>query len=47
MANSGDPRFLPMLQQLCSDADAVVAEHARWGAEHLARVTAETRLPRS
>ena len=32
MANSGDESFLPLLQQLCSDEDAVVAEHARWGA---------------
>ena len=31
MANSGDENFLPLLQQLCHDKDAVVAEHARWG----------------
>jgi epoxyqueuosine reductase len=37
MANSGDARFLPILQQLCNDPDAVVAEHARWGAEYLAQ----------
>ena len=36
MANSGDSRFLPMLQQLCSDEDPVVAEHARWGVKRLA-----------
>jgi epoxyqueuosine reductase len=35
MANSGDDRFLPLLQQLCSDEDALVAEHARWAATHL------------
>ena len=35
MANSGDERFLPLLQQLCCDEDAMVAEHARWGAKHL------------
>ena len=36
MGNSGDSRFLPILQQLCHDEDTVVAEHARWGAERLA-----------
>jgi epoxyqueuosine reductase len=30
MANSNDERFLPILEQLCSDEDRVVAEHARW-----------------
>jgi epoxyqueuosine reductase len=35
MANSGDSRFLPILQQLCHAEDALVAEHARWGVEHL------------
>ena len=30
MGNSADPRFLPMLEKLAADADAVVAEHARW-----------------
>jgi epoxyqueuosine reductase len=36
MANSGDSRFLPILQQLSHDEDEFIAEHARWGAEHLA-----------
>ena len=30
MGNSGDRRFLPVLQELCQDEDAIVAEHARW-----------------
>lgn len=37
MANSGDERFLGMLQQLSNDEDSIVAEHARWGIEHLGR----------
>jgi len=35
MANSGQERFLAMLQQLSNDEDSIVAEHARWGVEHL------------
>ena len=35
MANSGDSRFLPILEQLCHDENAVIAEHARWGAAEL------------
>jgi epoxyqueuosine reductase len=35
MANSGDQHFLPLLQQLSSDEDAVVADHARWGVRQL------------
>lgn len=30
MGNSGDERFLPVLETLAMDADEVVAEHARW-----------------
>lgn len=30
MGNSGDPRFLPVLEKLAADADGIVAEHARW-----------------
>ena len=30
MGNSGDPRFLPALEELAADADCFVAEHARW-----------------
>ncbi|MGA3092380.1 MAG: tRNA epoxyqueuosine(34) reductase QueG [Terriglobales bacterium] len=30
MANSGNQKFIPTLKKLCEDADAVVAEHARW-----------------
>jgi epoxyqueuosine reductase len=35
MGNSGDPRFLPLLEKLTADADPVVAEHARWGREQI------------
>ncbi len=35
MGNSGDARFLPLLQQLSQDEDAMVAEHARWGLAQL------------
>lgn len=30
MGNSGDERFLPILEELGHDADAIVAEHAQW-----------------
>ncbi len=30
MGNSGDEGFLPVLEELSRDEDAVVAEHARW-----------------
>jgi len=30
IGNSGDQRFLPMLEKLAKDEDPVVAEHARW-----------------
>ncbi len=35
MGNSGDRRFLPILQQLREDSEALVAEHARWAAKRL------------
>ncbi len=35
MGNSGDPRFLPALQDLARDEDATVAEHARWALRRL------------
>lgn len=35
MGNSGDRRFLPVLQKLGMDDDPVVAESARWAVEHL------------
>ncbi len=38
MGNSGDARFLPLLQQLSQDEDARVAEHARWGLAQLQRL---------
>jgi len=30
MGNSGDERFVSILQELCRDEDPIVAEHARW-----------------
>jgi len=30
MGNSGDPGFIPMLENMAGDADEVVAGHARW-----------------
>ena len=39
MANSGNRRFLPLLERLANDDDAVVAQHARWAREHLALST--------
>ena len=35
MGNSGDRRFLPLLQKLSGDEDPIVAEHARWAAAKL------------
>jgi epoxyqueuosine reductase len=35
MGNSGDPRFLPLLEKLAHDEDAIVADHARWAKEQL------------
>jgi len=37
MGNSGDQRFLPLLEELSHDQDAMVAEHARWALQHLRR----------
>lgn len=36
MGNSGDLRFLPLLERLAADEDVIVARHARWAMEHLA-----------
>ena len=35
MGNSGDERFLPVLEELSRDQDAIVAEHARWALRRL------------
>ncbi len=37
VGNSGNPSFLPLLDQLQQDDDPVVAEHARWAADKLTR----------
>jgi epoxyqueuosine reductase len=35
MGNSGDQRFLPVLEKLAADEDLIVAEAARWAAQQL------------
>ena len=40
MGNSGDGRFLPLLEELTRDNDAMVAEHARWAGQRLRLATA-------
>lgn len=35
MGNSGDRRFLPLLEKLATDEDSTVAEHAKWAAGKL------------
>jgi epoxyqueuosine reductase len=35
MGNSGDPSFLPKLQELAQHADPIVREHAQWAFEQL------------
>jgi epoxyqueuosine reductase len=35
MGNSGDPKFLPKLEELSDDEDSVVAESARWALQKL------------
>lgn len=37
MGNSGEARFLPLLEKLASGEDAMLAEHARWAADKLRR----------
>jgi epoxyqueuosine reductase len=37
MGNSGDPKFVPRLQQMAVDEDGNVAEHARWALEQIAK----------
>ena len=41
MGNSGDERFIPVLQQLSADEDANVAEHASWAMQHLLQMVAQ------
>jgi len=38
MGNSGEERFVPLLQQLSQDADPLIAEHARWALQRLEQV---------
>jgi epoxyqueuosine reductase len=37
MGNSGERRFVPALEKMAADADAVVAEHARWALDAIAK----------
>ena len=37
MGNSGEKRFLPLLEKLASGEDPMLAEHARWAADKLRR----------
>ncbi len=37
MGNSGDTKFIPILDRLCSDPDPAVAEHARWARTRLGK----------
>jgi epoxyqueuosine reductase len=39
MGNSGDPRFISVLEKLAADGDPVVAESARWSLEQLSTPT--------
>jgi len=39
MGNSGDPRFVPLLEKLTLDDDAVLAEQARWALKKLRSAT--------
>lgn len=41
MGNSGSAKFVPTLKRLSEDADAVVAEHARWSLARLEKACAE------
>jgi epoxyqueuosine reductase len=37
MGNSGEQHFIPLLERMSQDEDALVAEHARWALEQLER----------
>ena len=42
IANSGDKRFIPLVQRLCGDEDPIVAEHARWALQQIASDARQT-----
>jgi len=42
MGNSGNPRFVPVLEDISRDDDAVVAEHARWARKELSDANRRT-----
>jgi len=45
MGNSGDPRFIPKLQDLASHPDPVVREHAMWAIKEIAKDTSGSTGP--
>jgi epoxyqueuosine reductase len=45
LGNSGDDRFVPVLEELSQDTDATVAEHARWALQRLQQRTARKNPP--
>jgi epoxyqueuosine reductase len=47
MGNSGDQKFMPTLAQLASDADAIVADHAKWALKQLRRKGVEGEIPQT
>jgi len=46
MGNSGREEFVPLLEKLCADEDAVVAESARWAMRHCISRDDETQVSR-
>jgi epoxyqueuosine reductase len=38
MGNSGDHKFLPLLEKLAEDEDAVLAESAQWASRRLREI---------
>ena len=45
MGNSGNERFVPVLEELSRDEDATVAEHALWALRHLQSAAATKNPP--
>ncbi|MCG8608807.1 tRNA epoxyqueuosine(34) reductase QueG, partial [bacterium] len=46
MGNSDDPKFLPVLQELASSEDELIADHAIWALEKLKRLQGTTKPSR-
>jgi epoxyqueuosine reductase len=45
MGNSGNPKFLPVLDDLAADKDEFVAEGARWARERLSKEAPSNSIP--